>query len=81
MSGTTAEGRGARERIKEMGIKGRLMKACQGQAEGSSVRRRSYILKEDMISIWENEPKRKKKKGGRTLCRGIDLEHMRRTQC
>jgi|ERR1700735_2970007 len=44
-SGITVEGRGARERIKEIGISGRLRKACQGQAEGSSVRRRSYILR------------------------------------
>ena len=49
MSGTTAEGKGARERIKDIGIKGRLRKACQGQADGSSVRRRSYILMDIII--------------------------------
>jgi hypothetical protein len=45
-NGTTAEGRGARERIKEMGIRGRLRKACHGHSEMSCVRRRLYILKE-----------------------------------
>lgn len=43
-SGATALGRGARERMRLMGIRGRLRNACQGQAEGSSVRRRSNIL-------------------------------------
>jgi hypothetical protein len=44
MSGITVEGMGARERIKEIGINGRLINACQGQAEGSSVSKRLYIL-------------------------------------
>ena len=44
-SGATALGRGARERIRLMGIRGRLRNACQGQAEGLSVSRRSNILR------------------------------------
>ena len=42
--GVTVLGRGARERIRLMGISGRLRNACQGQAEGLSVSRRSNIL-------------------------------------
>lgn len=42
--GATALGSGARERIRLIGIKGRLRNACQGHAEGSSVSRRSNIL-------------------------------------
>ena len=77
MSGTTAEGKGARERIKDIGIKGRLRKACQGQADGSSVRRRSYILMEIIIDDFKCVPK----ETGRTLCQEIDEEHKRHIQC
>ena len=43
-SGVTLDLNGSREKMRARGIRGRLMKLCQGQLDGSSVRRRSNIL-------------------------------------
>jgi hypothetical protein len=43
MSGITVAGRGVRARTRLRGMKGRLKKACQGHADGSSVRSRLNI--------------------------------------
>ena len=43
MSGEMAEAIGVREAMRLIGISGRLMKACHGQLEGSSVNNASNM--------------------------------------
>jgi hypothetical protein len=77
MSGITVVGRGVRDRTKLIGMRGRLKKACQGQADGSSVRRRSNILiarSHELIEMIGHDDRY-------TLSPKIPLEHMHRMQC
>ena len=68
---------GVRERMSESGMSGRLRKACQGQFDGSSVRKRSYILGKGSTKLRRYGIGRVK---GLTLGQGISAGHMHRMQ-
>lgn len=63
ISGVTLDLRGSREKMRARGIRGRLMKLCQGQLDGSSVKRRSNILMSGGVSVMNRS-----EQGGYSLC-------------
>lgn len=77
MSGVTLDLRGSLEKMRAKGIKGRLIKLCQGQLDGSSVRRMSNILIMGRVRMTIGI---EKEKVAPTLPRGIHGRHTLRMQ-